>query len=86
MPKCHFWSDYKECNNGEDCLYLHESNAIVCPDYISGFCIEGPNCPNKHRKRRICENYLVGFCSEGPSCKYGHPKPITIIRNKVKYY
>lgn len=77
MPTCHFWTDYRECNNGNDCVFLHvdeESTAEDCFAYAQGFCKNGPRCKERHRKVAICERYLVGFCPDGPSCKFGHPK------------
>lgn len=77
MPVCHFWSDYRECNNGIDCVFMHideESTAEDCAAYTQGFCKNGPRCKERHRKKQVCERYLIGFCPEGPSCKFGHPK------------
>ena len=47
-----------------------------CPYYERGFCKNGPQCKNLHRRREICENYVYGFCPKGPNCEKVHLKSI----------
>jgi len=76
MPECYFFSKYNACSNKE-CPFRHvdpESKIKDCPWYDRGFCRNGPQCKNRHRRRVICIAYLNGLCIEGPDCKFSHPR------------
>uniref|UniRef100_A0A914D9E7 Cleavage and polyadenylation specificity factor subunit 4 n=1 Tax=Acrobeloides nanus TaxID=290746 RepID=A0A914D9E7_9BILA len=75
MPECFFFSKYQACSNRE-CPFRHvdpESKILDCAWYDRGFCIHGPYCKNRHRRRVACPLYMAGFCPDGKRCKYAHP-------------
>lgn len=77
MPECVFYSKNGYCTQTPECLYLHidpQSKIPECMNYNAGFCLEGPNCKNRHVRRIVCPNFLAGFCPEGPECEFTHPK------------
>lgn len=76
MPVCHFFREYGKCSRPE-CHFLHitkENQVKDCPWYDRGFCKHGPNCRNRHVRRRACLDYLAGFCPKGPQCSLSHPR------------
>lgn len=76
MPECYFFSKYNACSNKE-CPFRHidpESKIKDCAWYDRGFCRNGPNCKNRHRRRVMCIGYLNGLCLEGLNCKHSHPR------------
>ena len=45
--------------SSQDCPYLHvnlDKNALVCPDFLEGYCARGKSCPNKHLTRRMLQD------------------------------
>ncbi|KAL7677202.1 hypothetical protein ACOME3_003442 [Neoechinorhynchus agilis] len=76
MPECYFYSKFGQCMNKE-CLFLHldpQTKMKDCPWYDRGFCRHGPNCKNRHVRRKLCINYLAGFCPKGKECEDMHAR------------
>ena len=38
------------CRFGAKCTRNHNMKPALCPDYLAGFCINGPNCSFGHPK------------------------------------
>lgn len=77
MPLCQFYSKTGECAKGDDCPFLHldvGNKVTICPWYKRGFCRNGADCKNTHKREELCPRYLTGFCFEGPDCPLAHPK------------
>lgn len=77
MPQCQFYSKDGECSKGDDCPFLHldsGTKVTICPWYKRGFCRNGSDCKNQHKRMELCPRYLTGFCPDGPDCLLTHPK------------
>lgn len=77
MPECLFYSRNGYCTQTNGCLYLHIDPQLKipeCPNYLRGFCPEGPKCTNRHVRKIMCPLFLTGFCPKGPECDYTHPR------------
>ena len=53
----------------------------ICPDFKSGHCPRGPNCPDRHYVppgersgigHLICKHYQRGLCKKGDACEFAH--------------
>ena len=44
--------------------------SLAVGNAVSGVCLAGAMCKNRHVRRVMCVNYLCGFCLEGPNCKF----------------